>query len=109
MEGVAVLTEAALAVLGRTSALGLDGDTALFCTRDGDLSMAGEAGERELDDVEEVAARFLGLLSFSNPLLAEVFLAPSVTPLLGLGSFTVNPCRGLADSAGETTLLLSAA
>lgn len=79
MDGVADLEEPALAVLGTASllSLGLEGDTALFCVRDGDLSMAGDAGESELDDVEEVAARLFGLRSLSNPDLVALFLVTS--------------------------------
>lgn len=113
MEGVAVLEEPALLVLGSPSLLSFpfDADAALFaCARDGNLSMAGDAGDRELDDVEEVAAgRFLGLLSLSNPVFVEVRLVPalSVAPFLCFISFAAAPCRGLTCSAPVTTLLLS--
>lgn len=61
------------------------------------LPMAGDAGERELDDVEEVAGCFLGLLSISNPLFADVLLTLllSVAPFLCFSSFDTAPCRGL--------------
>lgn len=83
----------------------------LVCVRDGDLSMAGDAGDKELDDVEEVACRFLGLLSLSNPVFAEVLLtgALSGAPFFCFGSFAVAPCRGLICSAAATILLLSPA
>lgn len=114
MEGVAVLEEPALLVLGGPSllSLGFDADAALLaCVRDGSLSMAGDAGDRELDDVEEVAGRFLGLLSLSIPVFAEVRLAPalSAAPFLCFGSFAAAPCRGLTCSTAVTTLLLSPA
>lgn len=114
LEGVAVLEEPALPVLGGPSllSLGLDADAAaLVCVRDGDLSMAGEAGDRELDDVEEVAGRFLGLLSPSIPVFAEVLLTPalSAAPFLCFASFAAAPCRGLTCSGPVITLLLSAA
>lgn len=75
--------------------LGFDADAALLdCVRDGDLSMAGDAGERELEDVEDVAGRFLGLLSLSNPIFAEVLLAPTLSgvPFLCFCSFEATPC-----------------
>lgn len=114
MEGVAVLEEPALLVLGGPSLLsfGLDADAALLvCVRDGNLSTAGVAGDRELDDVEEVAVRFLGLLSLSVPVFAEVLLTAelSAAPFLCFGSFATAPCRGLTCSAAVTTLLLSPA
>lgn len=112
MEGVAVLEEPALLALGGPSllSLGFEADAApLVCVRDGNLSMAGDAGDRELDDVEEVAGRFLGLLSLSNPVFADVRLTPalSAAPFLCFGSFATAPCRGLTCSAAVTTLLLS--
>lgn len=112
MEGVAVLDEAPLLFLGGASllSLGFDADAApLDCVREGDLSMAGDAGERELDDVEEVAGRFLGLLSLSMPVFAEVLFTagPSAVPFLCLGSFAATPCRGLTCSVDVTALLLS--
>lgn len=63
--------------------------------------MAGDAGDRELDDVEDVAGRFLGL--------AEVLLtqALSAAPVLCFGSFAAAPCRGLSCSAAVAALLLS--
>lgn len=96
MEGVAVLEETALLALDGPSllSLGFDAEAAPFvCVRDGDLSMAGDAGDRELDDVEELVGRFLGLLSLSNPVFAEVLLtaALSVAPFLCFGSFAVAP------------------
>lgn len=114
LEGVAVLEEPALLALGGPSllSLGFDADSApLVCVREGDLTMAGDAGDRELDDVEEVAGRFLGLLSLSNPVFAEVFLTAALSgaPFLCFGSFAVAPCRGLTCSAAVTTLLLSPA
>ena len=114
LEGVAVFEEPALLVLGGPSllSLGFDADAAPFvCVRDGDLSMAGDAGEQELDDVEEVVGRFLGLLSLSNPVFAEVLLTPvlSAAPFLCFGSLAAAPCRGLTGSAGVTMLLLSPA
>lgn len=112
MEGVAALEEPALLVLGSPSLLSLafDAEAALLvCVRDGNLSLAGDAGDRELDDVEEVAGRFLGLLSLSNPVFVEVLLAPalSAAPFLCFGSFAAAPCRGLTCSAPAATLLLS--
>lgn len=106
MQGVAVLEEPALLVLGSPSllSLGVDADApVLVCVRDGNLSTAGDAGDRELDDVEEVAGRFLGL--------AEVLFTPalSAAPFLCFRSFAVAPCRGLSCSAAVTTLLLSPA
>lgn len=76
---MADLEEPALALLGTTSllSLGLEGDTAPFCVRDGDLSTAGDAGESELDDVDEVAARLFGLRSLSSPGLDMLFLGIS--------------------------------
>lgn len=108
LEGVAVLEEPPLLVLAAPVllSLGFDADAALLdCDRDGDLSMAGDAGERELDDVEEVGGRFLGLLSASNPVLPEVLLTPTLSalPFLCFTSFGAIPCRGLICSA----LLLS--
>lgn len=78
---------------------------------EGDLSTAGDAGDRELDDVEEVAGRFLGLLSLSNPIFVEAFFRPtlSAAPFLCFSSLAVAPCRGLMCSAAERTLLLSPA
>lgn len=101
-------------VLGGPSLLsfGFDAEVALLaCVRDGCLSMAGDAGDKELDDVDEVAGRFLGLLSLSNTAFAEVLLPPelSAAPFLCLGSFAAAPCRGLTCSAAGTTLLLSPA
>lgn len=63
--------------------------------------MAGDAGERELEDVEEVGGRFLGLLSPSNPVLPEVLLMPTLSalPFLCFTSFGGIPCRGLTCSA----------
>lgn len=73
--------------------------------------MAGDSGDRELDDVDEAAGRFLGLLSDSSPVFAEVLLTPvpSAAPILCLGSFAVAPCRGLTCSATAATLLFSPA
>lgn len=112
MEGVAVFEEPALLVLGSPSLLSLafDADAVpLVCVRDDSLLTAGDAGDRELDDVEEVARRFLGLLSLSNPVFVEVLLAPvvSATPFQCFSSFTAVPCRGLTCSAPVVTLLLS--
>lgn len=78
----------------------------LDCVRDGDLSMAGEAGDRELDDVEEVAGRFLGLLSLSIPVLDDVLLTPllSAIPFLCFRSFGATPCLGLTCSEAGTLL-----
>lgn len=114
MEGVAVLEEPALLVLGSPSllSLGLDADAALLaCVRDCNLSMAGDAGDNELEDVEDVAGRFLGLLSLSNPVFIELLLEPALSadPFLCFGSFEAAPCRGLTCSAPVTTLLLSPA
>lgn len=114
MEGVAVLEEAALLVLDGPSllSLGFDTDAALLvCVRDDNLSRAGDAGDKELDDVEEMAGRFLGLLSLSDPVFTEVLFKPalSAAPFLCFGSFVAAPCRGLTGSAAATTLLLSAA
>lgn len=104
LDGVAVLEETPLLVLGGPVllSLGFDADAPLLdCVRDGDLSMAGDAGDRELEDVEDVGGRFLGLLSASNPVLPEVLLPPilSVLPFLCFISFKAIPCRGLMSSA----------
>lgn len=116
MEGVAVLEEAALPALAAPSLLSLALDVGaaalLACVRDGSLSTAGEAGDRELDDVDEVAARFLGLLSFCKPVFAAVLLTPglSTTPFLcfcSLAAADAAPCRGLTCSLPAATLLLS--
>lgn len=114
LEGVAVLEEPPLQILVLPSLLsfGVDGAAALLdCVRDCDLSMAGDAGERELDDVEEVAARFFGLFSLSSPVLAEDLLTPllSTATVLGFTSFAAAPCLGLTCSAPASKLLLSPA
>lgn len=110
MEGVAVLEELALLVLGSPSFLSLDADAALLaCVRDGNLSVAGDAGDSELEDVEEVAGRFLGLLSLSRAVFVDIRLGPtlSAAPFLCFSSFEAAPCRGLTCSAPVATLLLS--
>lgn len=78
----------------------------LACARGGSLSLAGEAGESELEDVEEVAGRFLGLLSLSNPVFIELLFTLSAEPCLCLGSFAAAPWRGLTCSAPAAALLL---
>lgn len=104
------LEEADLVVLGTASllSLGLEGDTAPFCVRDGDLSRAGDAGESELEEVEEVAARLFGLRSLSSPSLEVFFLETSCGAGLCLDSFAAGVWRGLAGSPGLSRLLLSA-
>lgn len=114
LEGVAVLEEPALLILAGPSLLSfeVEADAALLdCVRDGDLSMAGDAGESELDDVEEVAGRFLGLFSLSKPVLAEDLLTPllSAATVLGFASFAAALCLGLTCSAILIKLLLSPA
>lgn len=108
LEGVAVLEEPALLLLGGPSLLSFDADAALLaCDRGGSLSLAGDAGESELEDVEEVAGRFLGLLSLSNPVFAELLFTLSVEPCLCFASFATAPWRGLTCSAPAAILLLS--
>lgn len=102
LEGVAALEVPPLLVFSGPSLLVLEVAAApLDCVRDGDLSMAGEAGERELDDVEEGAVRFLGLFSLSDPTLAEVLLTPepSTLPFLCLDSFGETLCCSVVVTA----------
>lgn len=110
MEGVADLEELVLAAFGTASPLSLGlGDTAPFWVRDGDLlSTAGDAGDSELEDVDEVAARLFGLRSLSKPGLEAFFLDKSCAVGLCLGSFAAGVWRGLPDSPGLSWLLLSA-
>lgn len=79
--------------------------------RAGDLTTAGDAGDKELEDVEEAAGRFLGLLSLSAPVFAELRFAaaPSAATFFGFCSLAVAPCRGANCSAPLTGLLLSPA
>lgn len=98
LDGVAVLEEAALLVLDAASLFSLrfapPPAAPLVCARGGSLSTAGEAGDRELEEVEEVAGRFLGLLSLSTPAFPEVLLT-SAAPFLCLEGLIFSPAATL--------------
>jgi len=63
------------------------------------LSTAGDAGDRELEDVEDAAGRFLGL---AEVLLTQVL---SAGPFLCFGSLAAAPWRGPTGSAAAATAL----